>query len=227
MGGWPVSYLASTQLRSWTWVYQEQIQAEDSGLEPLCQTDRSGISRNTRGKQNDIFRSNRANHLLVLQFRIPGLSKMERWIWAGYYPHDVKHNSFSTYAECYSLLWGKSPPLCECLLNCSHFDPGASVRRGEKGEKTSVRSTWSCSILPRSFRPFPPQKVESYISCALHNPLYIFGQVTDSRKKDTRSCTKQRVIFFPVLFPCKFKLICDVRVRGTIWRGGKYFFCNC
>ena len=32
------------------------------GYFPLCQTDRSEISRNTRGKWNDIFRLNRANH---------------------------------------------------------------------------------------------------------------------------------------------------------------------
>ena len=31
------------------------------GCFPLCQTDRSEISGNTRGKWNDIFRLNRAN----------------------------------------------------------------------------------------------------------------------------------------------------------------------
>ena len=34
---------------------------EISGCFPLCQTDRSEISVNTRGKWNDIFRLNRAN----------------------------------------------------------------------------------------------------------------------------------------------------------------------
>ena len=44
----------------------------NTGCFPLCETNRSQISANTRGKWNDIFRLNRANQLeWLLQFFVP------------------------------------------------------------------------------------------------------------------------------------------------------------